>query len=408
MSATNMPIQLSVQTGADLNKHQPSSASQPTPPITPIGNAPSINNTPNYAISPVSLPRSHLKGTLPDLQTVTSPRKFTDELEFHYNHKGRKVEFGRGVWSVVYMASSRALATPSSAMSPPSSPASRSRVVAVKTPVRRDAHPVLDAEALVLTRLSMVSGFEDHIVPFHGFIADSHSIVMSAVPLALSTYIEEKAGAARQHMSTRTMFDPVQGMPEWHGLAKKLVAGLAWLHTSAQIVHGDIKPHNLLLRPRSAGNNTASDDFPFEALFADFSSAHPIADGSSSPTKDCQGTALTALTPPFAAPELLCVSSLTSPDAVPTPASDVFSLAVTLLAAATGDLLLYPGTSSMQRLAMAREGHRVLDFARSGESGCRIPRNGIVEQIVKPAILKDPSQRIHPTEWSDLVSKIMV
>ena len=76
---------------------------------------------------------------------------------------------------------------------------------------------------------------------------------------------------------------------------------------------------------------------------------------------------------------------------------------MTLLAAATGDLLLYPGTSNMQRLAMAREGHRVIEFARSGAHGSRVPRNGLVEQIIKPALVKDPAERISPTDWLDLV-----
>jgi hypothetical protein len=142
---------------------------------------------------------------------------------------------------------------------------------------------VLDAEALALTRLSTVPGCKDHIVPFHGYIADSHAIVMGAVPLALSAYIEEKANAAKKHMSTSTMFDPVQGMAEWHGLAKKLVAGLDWLHNGARMVHGDIKPYNFLLRPRPIANDSDSDEFPFEPLFADFSSAQPIGDCPDSP-----------------------------------------------------------------------------------------------------------------------------
>ncbi|GIC86805.1 protein kinase domain-containing protein [Aspergillus udagawae] len=407
MAAPNMPIRLSVHTGTQDGKHpQLPKGSQPTPPITPtIGHDSSSPgaDTPSRSVSPVSFSGGHLHDILPsDLQTVTAPRKFSDDLEFQYDSKGRKFEFGRGVWSVVYMASSRASSTPA-ALSPPGSPASGSRVVAVKMPGRRDAPPVLDTEALALTRLSMVPGCENHIVPFHGYIADSHAIVMGAVPLALSTYIEEKASAAKKHISTSTMFDPVQGMAEWHGLAKKLVAGLAWLHKGAQMVHGDIKPYNFLLRPRPIANDSDSDEFPFEPLFADFSSAHPIGDCDSA----TKGTALTALTPPFTAPELLSISALKSPDVVPTPASDVFSLAVTLLAAATGDLLLYPGTNSMQRLAMAREGHQVIDFARSGQSGARIPRKGIVERIIKPAIAKDPPQRIDPADWLGLVVNTM-
>ncbi|KAF7590734.1 hypothetical protein BBP40_002472 [Aspergillus hancockii] len=407
------PIRLSIRTE---NQHDKTSSVLPqvvvpglTPPVTPTtaddGHSCGTRTTGSSRSSSfVSHDGGKPKDLYKDNVFPSTPLQYADELEYHRDSKGRPVEFGRGVWSIVYKASSRPSST-SSLLTPPSSPAGTRRVVAVKSPVRRDAHTVLDAEALTLTRLSRVSGSQHHIVPFHGYIPDSHSIVMSAVPLSLSTYIEEKSDLAQKHMSTGTMFDPIQGMTQWHDLAKKLITSLSWLHNECQIVHGDIKPHNILLRSRPTKNDLEFDEFLFEPLFADFSSAHNIT-GSSLSTEQATGTSLTALTPPFAAPELLSISSLTSPGTYPTPASDVFSLAVTLLAASTGDLLLYPGTSNMQRLAMAREGHRVIDFARSGLNGSRVPRNGPVEQVIKPAVLKDPSQRILPNEWVDLVTAV--
>ncbi|BAE56322.1 unnamed protein product [Aspergillus oryzae RIB40] len=408
--AAHIPIRLSIRTE---NPNDKATSVPPltvvpglTPPVTPTKGDDSYSSGTRTAGS--SRSSSFVtEGEKPrdlfgDDVRPSGPLQYSDELEFQYDPKGRPIEFGRGVWSVVYKASSRP-ASKSFLMTPPSSPAGGGRVVAVKSPVRRDAHAVLDAEALALTRISRIPGSERHVIPFHGYISESHSIVMSAVPLSLSSYIEEKAELAQKHKSTRTMFDPVQGMPQWQELAKKLITGLYWLHTQCQIVHGDIKPHNILLRSRPTGNDLESDEFPFEPLFADFSSAHNITGSSLSAEKET-GTSLTALTPPFAAPELLSVSSLTSPGTSPTPASDVFSLAVTLLAAATGDLLLYPGTSNMQRLAMAREGHRVIDFARSGSNGSRVPRNGPVEQVIEPAVSKDPSQRIQSNEWVELVA----
>ncbi|GAB1198978.1 hypothetical protein APSETT444_008308 [Aspergillus pseudonomiae] len=386
--AAHIPIRLSIRTENQDDKASPVTpltvAPGLTPPVTPT------KGDDNYSSGTRTVGSSRSSSFASEGEKPTdlfaadvrpsSPLQYSDELEFQYDPKGRPVEFGRGVWSVVYKASSRP-SSKSPLMTPPSSPASGGRVVAVKSPVRRDAHAVLDAEALALTRISL----------------------MSAVPLSLSSYIEEKADLAQKHKSTRTMFDPVQGMPQWQELAKKLITSLHWLHTQCQIVHGDIKPHNILLRSRPTGNDIESDEFPFEPLFADFSSAHNITGSSLSAEKET-GTSLTALTPPFAAPELLSVSSLRSPGTSPTPASDVFSLAVTLLAAATGDLLLYPGASNMQRLAMAREGHRVIDFAQSGANGSRVPRNGPVEQVIKPAVSKDPSQRIQPNEWVELIA----
>lgn len=402
MTLTHMPIRLSVRTETDADKdpQAPPQAVAPglTPPVTPT-----VLEERSPASSEPAAP-SLPTDVIPSSLEPFTPLPYEGDLEFQYDPKGRPLEYGRGVWSVVYMAS-RTSPPSSPLMTPPSSPAPGSRLVAVKSPARKDAHAVLDAEGQTLTRITSVPGSEHHVVPFHGYIAESHSLVMSAVPLSLATYIEDKAGLAQKQLSTRTMFDPVQGLSQWQDLARKLIAGLHWLHSASHVVHGDIKPHNLLLQPRSAAAAAAADGFPFDVLFADFSSAHSIAGDSLSAVKGSAATtALTALTPPFAAPELLSVSSLTSPDVAPTPASDVFSLAVTLLAAATGDLLIYPGASSMQRLAMAREGHRVIEFARSGPSGSRVPRNGLVERIIAPALCKDPAKRILPGDWLDLVN----
>jgi serine/threonine protein kinase len=269
--------------------------------------------------------------------------------------------------------------------------------------MRRDARPVLEAEALTLTRLTLTAGHEPYIVPFHGEHTDLGGLVMTAIPLALSTYIEDQADIARTRQpATTTMFDPVQGPASYKGLARKLISGLTWLHQVAGMVHGDIKPHNILLRPVDADESTSS-AFPFEPLFADFSSAVEIPDDPAVPL-DTTRASRSAFTPPFTAPEMLASLTLTSGDVAPTPASDVFSLAATLLAAATGDLLLYPGTSNMQRLAMARQGHQIVDLTRSGSSGHRVPRNGFVERLVKPAVVKDPALRISTVDWVDLVS----
>lgn len=333
---------------------------------------------------------------------------YTDDTQIHHDSHDKAVEFGRGVWSTVYKASSVPKPTPET-MTPPSSPAtSNGRIVAIKVPTRRDAYPVLETEARILTRLVRATGAEHHIVRFWGIVPQSHALVMDAVPATLSGYIEEQAERAKGQRDTKSLFEPVSGLQAWLGLCKALVCGLNWLHENS-VVHADIKPHNILLRQikTTDGNNA----FPYRPLFADFSSAHELSpstatDSDSDTDTNTNTNTMTALTPPFTAPELLVLSSLKSPDIAPTPASDVFSLAVTLLAAATGDLLLYPGTNHMQRLAMAREGHRVIEFARSGMAGCRVRKDGVVERVVAPAVVKVPEERIGTADWVSLVDGI--
>jgi len=327
---------------------------------------------------------------------------YTDSLDYHHHPDSFcPIQFGHGVWSAVYKASSLpASPTSDTLITPPASPAAKNRIVAVKTPIRKDAHPVLESEARVLTRLSLSPGAERYVVPFLGYIPRSHALIMGAVPLALSSYITEEAGKAQERRSTSNMLEPVPGKQRWIGLARKLISGLEWMHNTAGVVHGDIKPHNILLR-RVPALSDDGEGFVYEPLYADFSSAHDTSSATSSPAPG------SALTPPFAAPELLSPAALKSPTgAPPTTSSDIFSLAVTLLAAATGDLLLYPGTSHMQRLAMAREGHRVVEFARSSGNGMRVPRGGVVESIVKVAVCKEPGERVQAGEWVEIVRGI--
>lgn len=55
---------------------------------------------------------------------------------------------------------------------------------------------------------------------------------------------------------------------------------------------------------------------------------------------------------------------------------------------------------------MAREGHRVVEFARSSGNGMRVPRGGVVESIVKVAVCKEPGERVQAGEWVEIVRGI--
>ncbi|KAJ5111299.1 hypothetical protein N7532_001834 [Penicillium argentinense] len=394
MTPPSSPMQLSLHTGRDgkdVSLQTPTSVSSLTPPVTPIGKD-SVERIP----SPLSEPSNEQSASLLRGK-ITTPLRFTDELEECLDERGRRIEFGEGVWSKVYKARSTPAST-SALQTPPSSPVTDSRILAIKTSRRGDAGPVLTTEALILTRLTLTPGHEKHIVPFHGFHTETQSLVMSAVPLALSTYIEDQADLARkQPVSTATMFDPFLGPAPWKDMARKLISSLAWLHHTAGIMHGDVKPHSILLRPTEADESHPG-AFRYEPLLADFSAAMDIAPDSA------DQKVLSSFTAPFSAPEVL--KSLRPGGAPPTPASDVFSLAATLLAAATGHVLLYPGCDFRRRNLMAGEGHQIIDFIRSFGNGSRVPRNGFVEKLTKPAVAKIPEQRISAQDWVVLADEI--
>ena len=272
-------------------------------------------------------------------------------------------------------------------------------IVAVKRPARSDARAVLQSEAKILTHLSATYGWEHRIVEFFGVMTDGTALVMAAVSLSLEYHINRCSSMARRNLTTQTMFQPVLGSSKiWLHLAHSLISGLCWLHDEAAVIHGDIKPGNFLLQPKVMSSD---DDFPYQPLFIDFSSSHLID------SAEVRLNTLSAVTREYTAPELLVSSVLRDPKATATRASDVFSLAVTLLVAATGETMVYPG-SVFQRQAMATQGWQVLSFVRSGDSGARVPRHGVVEKVLERAVLKADMGRIWTGRWLELVEDVMM
>jgi hypothetical protein len=77
-------------------------------------------------------------------------------------------------------------------------------------------------------------------------------------------------------------------------------------------------------------------------------------------------------------------------------------MALTLLVAATGQLLVYPG-SVFQRQAMATQGWLVLSHVRNGDGGTRVPTFGVVERLLERAVLKADKGRVNAQEWLAVV-----
>ncbi|KAJ5252044.1 hypothetical protein N7489_002454 [Penicillium chrysogenum] len=160
----NPPVQLSLQTtqGKSPSTQVPSSL---TPPVTPIAKERPPRSTP----SPFQDPKA--AQTPSTSKDNVGTLQFTDDLEICHDENNRSLEFGRGVWSIVYKARSFPHPQTNPPGTPPSSPTSRPQVLAVKAPLRRDARPVLKAEASTLTRLTFTQSHEQYIVPFHGYHA---------------------------------------------------------------------------------------------------------------------------------------------------------------------------------------------------------------------------------------------
>ncbi|KAF7512699.1 hypothetical protein GJ744_000266 [Endocarpon pusillum] len=381
-----------------------------TPPTSPELARPSINSDtskgaehPSKSLScflqkqgkPILCGDSLQEGNVPHI--IECPF----EVEVVRDSANRPRVFGQGAWSKVYQAIVRRPNTVSSASSPrsiltppPSPQTSVPLLVAVKTPLSNASRMVLRNEAITLSHLTSTPLHENFIVAFHGYVSATSSLVLAPVPLSLSDHISSRVRLARENHPQRDYTDPVLGHGGWLSLAGKTTIALAWLHDVGGVVHGDIKPGNILLLP-----SRSSDDFAFDPLLIDFSSSRILS--STSPISNT----LSALTREYTAPELLSPSVLRDPLAVAKTASDVFSLAVTLIVAATGELTVYGG-SVLRRQYMATQGWRVLEFVKNGDGGMRVPSGGVVERVVEDAVRKVDDARIHASRWRDLVRAI--
>jgi Protein kinase domain len=318
------------------------------------------------------------------------------DVEVLKDQRGRDQVFGTGAWSIVYKAIGRAKYGVVDQTSNPSFRRNSIPVfVAVKTPSRRDAIPILKSEAMIMSELTRTFECDENVVPFYGIIPSTNSIVMAAVPLSLEDHIKS---CARKESGARSTWDtpgPVVGSTAvWLDLAKRSISALAWLHEDAIVVHGDIKPGNILLRLSRQGE----DKFGYDPLLTDFSSGQLLEAEAVTPNT------LSAITREYAAPELLTSAVLKNPESAATTASDIFSLAVTLLVCATGELMVYSG-GVWQRQAMATQGWNIMNNVRNGEQGDRIPRHGVVEQVLEKAVLRADMGRIDAQAWKTLVEE---
>ena len=178
--------------------------------------------------------------------------------------------------------------------------------VAAKIPFSNETRQILDREAAVLAHVHSIPGSTDYIIPYYGKYAfdDTFALCLEQCPQNMQDYINSQSGTS----------PPVVTLDLWKSWLSTLLRGIEFLH-HAGILHNDIKPQNILL--------TSS----LHPYLSDFAVSSPLyaLELPSPPDLHIIGTTV------YTAPELL------SAETVPTsPASDIYSLGVTMFVAAAG------------------------------------------------------------------------
>lgn len=364
-----------------------------TPPPTPI--ATSTESSPRSA-------RSSPRGRTSTEGGVEPARSGVLEFPHHildYDLRSATI-LGSGLWSDVYRArpipaipASSTSASPSSsadpaaaAPTPPltptkhrhpslsSTPPPPPTAYAIKLPTSRTARAVLKSEAAILSTLTPLPGSQACIVPFHGLDPRNSALVLTALPTSLDAFVTRELNPLSEASRAEQL------SAAWPALARGLARGLEWLQ-AAGCVHGDVKPGNVLLRRGHDGPGAVFADFSAAAIVVGASSSSSPGNGDAEGGIGGGGAAAALGNGPDrhpAAPrgggtwDFLCPSLLARPgSAAPSPATDLYALAVTLLFAVIGGSPFdAAGRNVWRRREMAKLG-RVLECAFSGDDGWR-------------------------------------
>jgi serine/threonine protein kinase len=334
-----------------------------TPPLTPLTPARKVS-TPGHA--------DYLQiGTSLDTFSLNS-RRTTELLKFPSRTTDyildKKNLLGSGLWSDVYFAPPTlpslstvepdAKVRPSEAFTPPLTPVkprstslsipSVPQAYAIKVPAMTAAKAVIASEARILSYLSSFPTYSTYVVPFFGLDTRNGAIIMSAMKIALESFITKDLNTLNDTSRTTRL------AAVFPTLALNLVRGLECLDAH-DIVHADIKPANILL---------ADDGTP---VFADFSSSIltlPSADINARPAAPVGGG-----TWDFLCPSILTRDPATSHYPAPSTSTDVYSLAVTLLFVVIGHSPFdAAGSNVFRRRDMIKQG-APLAYAFGGDDG---------------------------------------
>jgi serine/threonine protein kinase len=309
------------------------------------------------------------------------------------NGEGRKRPIGVGAWSDVY------LATPSlpqsmdlpvgSDTSLPLTPV-RSRgsskgssslpsippLYAIKVPGSTSAKVVLNAEARILSYLSRFPDTDQHVVPFYGQDTRTGSLVLKAMDGTLEDWIQNDLNALDTPSRAQKL------AATFSSIALSLINSLIWMQDK-DCIHADIKPSNILVSSSSSASTTPT------LVFSDFSSTILTTLSSSDATPP-----VGAGTWEFLDPSLL---SSFSP-ATPCAATDLYSLAITLLFLILG-ASPYEGFkhNKFQQREMIKTGCP-LDCLQYGDQG---PKNQQVLKALGKVLVKSKEKRVGVQVWRE-------
>lgn len=304
----------------------------------------------------------------PDLRIDTSPANIQRDEFF----------LGEGAWSKVY--------------------ATR-QAIAVKTPQNKMSQEVIEKESRILHFISTVLP-NAGIAQFRGFDPASSFLYMELVPSGtLESFVLRKARefSDSQENILANLRRPIVQMGQWLFLAERLARVFIELK-AVGVVHGDVKWNNILLRefvPSGREEDKAwatCGEKLYEPVVVDFSSGHLALDGKIP-------EAMSAVTAPFCAPELLQSflkpsnhSHITPPltptatsvtqgvHPVPTFDSDLYSVALCLLAAAIGSEVY--GNTGRYAPILVQQGNPIGFVKRDGR-GMRVGKGGAVAAILE-------------------------
>lgn len=393
-----------------------------TPPATPTSHShfvtDSASEEPETRTSlarPVSMASTTSVPRSPSIHSHPVPLQIFDHEMLEYvilvDDKGNKRPIGSGVWSDVYLATS-GLATPADQpfLLPPSatklSPITTVRshdsaigmypfpavppLYAIKAPASTSSRKVLKEEAKILSYLSQFPDSDDHIVQFFGLDTRNNALVLKAMDSTLEDWIKNNLNNLNEDVRATEL------AAVFPRLALALIDSLIWMQDK-NCVHADIKPANILATATPSDRPSVPG-----TVFSDFSStiltAPNIEVHNASP--------LGAGTWDYLDPSLLSSSAPAEPSA----ATDLWSLAITLLFLVIGaspfdafrrnkyqQREMIKSGCPLQCLAYDDSGirnvHRMMDLSRA---------LGLdLDKWFSRVLVKDVGRRVDVGEWRD-------